>query len=397
MVVTNEKIKLLLNSTAVVIDDEIEREGAQINTLIEELEKQGTLFVKLPKIEIQNIEALSNVAFIILDWEFNENVCELPAGVSLGPEIVENAHDKTVDFIKQITSKYYFPILIFSQQSCENIKSRLENDENLNHCIDTGRIGIFHKQDLIPNKVIDYLNSWLTENLSAHLFIHLRNIIGNTQHQFYNEFDECSVDWPNHVYNNLNQDRPVDIDHEFQEFVLTALASRISPTKFGATFKQTSDLSRNEILKIYSCIKFINYNIDQQIGVSSGDLYRKINQDGSFCDDYIINITAPCDLRKDKKLFLHGEAYNCEVDFESIDKVKEHSIFQICDNDCIKFRFDSFERIKIKDNGDKIIKEDEKWVRIGRVVHPYITNLQDRFSHYIVRRGVTRTPKYINT
>lgn len=401
MVATNEKLKLLLNSTAVVIDDEIESEGTQINILIKELEKHGTLFVKLPEINVQSIEAFSNTAFIILDWEFNEEKYELPEGVSLGSEFVENTHDKTVDFIKQVTSKYYLPILIFSQQSCSNIKSRLENNEYLKHCIETGRIGIFHKQDLIPDKVVEYLDDWLTNNLSAHLFIHLRNIMGDTQHQFYNEFDGCSVDWPNHVYNNLKQDNPVDINQEFQEFILTALASRVSPTKFDATFKDIAGLSRDEILKIYSCIKFIKYDTKQQIGVGSGDLYRLVNSDGSFCNKYMLNITAPCDLRKEKMLFLRGQAFNDNVEFDYKDKVCEHSIYQICDNDCIRFKFDTFERIKVKNDGamitiDKTKTQAETWKRIGRVVHPYITNIQDRFSHYIVRRGVTRTPNYNN-
>lgn len=112
---------------------------------------------------------------------------------------------------------------------------------------------------------------------------------------------------------------------------------------------------------------------------------------------YAINITAPCDLRKKKLLFIKGKAKNGEIDWEKHDSVKVQTIYQILDNDCIIFDFDEYERIIVEAKDEVALmhgKHCRQWKRVGRLLHPYITNLQDRFSHYLIRRGATKVPRY---
>lgn len=396
MCVTNENIGYLLKSTAVVIDNEINNENSGIVKLVQELEELGTIFVKLAEIKPE-IKAYSNASFIILDWKLSESEQQFPEGVNVGAEVQRSDQEKVIDFIENLTNNFYVPILIFSNESIETIKESLAIKDNLAHAVETGRIGVFHKSDLAGGKVKEHLTNWLNGNLSAQLYKHLDRIIQETKHKFFNEFDNCNANWPSHVYNTIKDDNPVDIDIEFQEFILSVFSSRIEAKKFEADLNCDCELSRDEILKIYNSIKFVSYEDCQPDGIHSGDMYCMLDDKGQKSHYYAINITAPCDLRKKKLLFIKGKAKNGEIDWDKHDTVKVHTIYQILNNDCIIFDFDEYERIIVEGN-DKIelshSKTNRTWKRVGRLLHPYITNLQDRFSHYIIRRGATKVPRY---
>lgn len=68
---TNDKLKNFLSSTALVIDDEIIYEESTISRIVAKLEEHGTFFVKRTGL-ISNIDSLSNVSFVILDWDLTK-------------------------------------------------------------------------------------------------------------------------------------------------------------------------------------------------------------------------------------------------------------------------------------------------------------------------------------
>ena len=398
MCVTNESIEYLLKSTAVVIDNEINKENSGIVKLIKELEESGTIFVKLAEINPE-IKSYSNASFIILDWKLSdaENDSRLPEGVEFGSEERRLEQKEVLDFIKELTKNFYIPILIFSTESSDTIKRNLIATGELAHAVETGRIGVFRKSDLVGGKVKEHLTDWLNGNLSAQLYKHFDGIIQETKHKFFNEFDNCNANWPSFVYNTIALDKPVDIDLEFQYFILSAFTNRIESKKFETKYRPDVQLNRQEIIKVYSSIKFLSYSQSQPTGANCGDIYCQINDDGKFSDKFMLNITAPCDMRKEKKLFIFGLAANEGSNPKHIDKICEHTVFQFLNYDRVIFNFDSFDRIVIEDNklitlsvGENLIK----YKRLGKLLHPYITNIQDRFSYYITRRGFTRPPKY---
>ena len=382
---TQDALSKLLKGIAVVIDDEIDSAQSKIVQLVNDLEAEGVLFVKIKDVN-EGITSFSKASFIILDWVL-ESLKDV--GALVGAELMSFNRARVIEFIKKISEQYYIPLLIFSTESVEAIKQQLI-DVGITHALDTGRISVFNKTDLISNNVKDQLNLWLKQNQSAQLFKHLDRVISTSEHNFFNEFDLCNPRWPNHVYNNIAADNPADIDGEFQEFLLTSFSSRIQTEPFNGEYINECELSSEDILKIYSSIKFLSYNGAPPIGAYCGDLYSGA-RNGK--DVYLLNITAPCDIRKGKFLLLRGEGKETR-EFDKKDKVLEHTIFQIYGKDSIVFKFDSYTRreledMNVVDDGDGIIYE-----RIGRLLHPYITNLQDRFATYLIRRGFTRTPQY---
>lgn len=383
---TNEKLFLLLKGTAVVIDDEIDLPNSKISKLVNKLEAEGVLFVKLKDVK-DDIYSFSNVSFIVLDWKLEAVNQHL--GLS-GSALSSYYREKVVGFVKRITQTYYIPILIFSAESVELIEGQLGSDEILKHALETGRISVYNKSDLLSNNVKKQLNSWLNHNQSAQLFKHLDKIIKSTEHKFFNEFDLCNPRWPNFVYNTIAKDDPVDINGEFQEFLLSSFSSRIQTEKFDSKFLKRCKLLPQDILKIYSSIKFLSYDSDLPDGAYCGDIYKGELTENQ--DKYIINITAACDIRKGRCLIVKGKCIQTK-NFNKIDKISEHTIFHIDNNDSIVFNFNNYERLKLKNNNE-IEVSNIKYKRVGRLLHPYVTNLQDRFSRYLIRRGATKNPTY---
>lgn len=383
-----ESISALLKGTAVVIDDEIKQPQSQIKQIIAELEKEGLLFVELTDIK-DDITAFSNISFIILDWKLENSTLALPH--TTGSELAKFYRQRVIDFIKSIADNYYVPILIFSSENVELIRNELMNNQNLEYALKSGRISVYNKSDLLSKNVIKQLNKWLKLNQSAHLFKHLESLINKAEHKFFNEFDLCNPKWPNFVYNMIAKDSPADINGEFQEFLLTSFSSRIQVEEFKTKYLKKCSLKRDEILKIYSSIKYVAYDSNLPDGAYCGDIYFGTDNDSKE-ETYYINITAPCDIRKNQFLLLKGTACATKK-FDKIDKISEHTVFQINNQDSIIFSFNKFSRHKAK-SINEISINNASFRRIGRLLHPYVTNLQDRFSRFLIRRGQPLNPKY---
>ncbi|MDR1589852.1 MAG: hypothetical protein LBS51_06630 [Oscillospiraceae bacterium] len=124
-----------------------------------------------------------------------------------------------------------------------------------------------------------------------------------------------------------------------------------------------------------------------------GDLYQRY-ENGQPNNEYLTNINAPCDLRKEKMLLLVGKTKT---------KYKENgkSFFQLpcfAGKAAIEFRFDDRYRVsKPADLSSLTVSEDgqatKTFTRIGRITVPYITAIRNEFAHFISRQGLLRHPK----
>ena len=107
---------------------------------------------------------------------------------------------------------------------------------------------------------------------------------------------------------------------------------------------------------------------------------------------YYINIRPTCDsLRREELYLLQGiikENPDSKSKWKGYKETKEHTNYLVMcchNNKHIQFQF---KEIFIKK------REDILSFRIGRLLHPYITDLQRHFANYISRPGVYRTLEF---
>ena len=387
---TNEKLQSFLSSTALVIDDEIIDINSTISKIILELENHGTLFVKRRELT-DAIESLSNISFIILDWDLTkkEDVEALPPGVSLGATLLSSKKEEIIKFIKDVVTNYFIPIFIFSREDAAEIQKVLVVDDQLKIAIEKNKIFICNKNLLQDGQVINSLNDWLNNSMAVYTFKIMEGSIEKAKHRFFNDMFECDPNWPCHVYNTFKKDNPADINSDFQEFLMTSYVSTIEPIAFNAAgFDKQVALDGEQLNKIFSKIKFLSYASDSNIGLHSGDIYFNDEEEKT---EYIINVSAACDMRNKRAYFVFGEETSSP---NKHDIVCTYTIKRILGKKGIEFHLNDAELLNISGNINEInIQRKDKtktYKRVGRLLNPYITALQNKFSSYITRVGVFR-------
>ena len=387
---TNEKLQSFLSSTALVIDDEIIDESSTISKIVLELESQGTLFVKKRELT-DSVESFSNISFVILDWDLTkkEEKDSLPPGVSLGAALLTSKKEEIINFIKNVIKNYFIPVFVFSREAVEDIKKCLVADEQLKLAIEKSKIFICNKNSLQNGQVIDSLNDWLNNSMAVYTFKIMDGSIEKAKHRFFNDMFECDPNWPCHVYQILKKDNPADINSDFQEFLMTSYVSTIEPIAFNAAgFDKQVTLDGEQLNKIFSKIKFLSYALDSNIGLHSGDIYFNDEEEKT---EYIINVSAACDMRNKRAYFVFGEETSSP---KTHDIVCTHTIKRILGKKGIEFHLNDAELLNIGENVNEInIQRKGKvkiYKRVGRLLNPYIIALQNKFSSYITRVGVFR-------
>lgn len=208
--------------------------------------------------------------------------------------------------------------------------------------------------------------------------------------------------------------------------------------------------------RIYRQIKTQKYQDDNgDLKPSCGDVYQiqeAYDEVGSNSHDipkYLLNITAPCDLGKPMgnpvNLFIPGLVSKpmSEKNYDKMSLEKklnkilddqdavytEYQLTRFVDDDAVIFHFSGYFKTgysecnengvpkydtlnyEIKDTIDREVTDEKNGVvedercdgkrprqctykRICRLVHPYITTIQDRFGYYIVRHGLPREPRF---
>ena len=97
--------------------------------MIEEKNIPVLAYSYIPQIGI--VEALTNISFIILDWEYLENPIQqnVEERILLPDTLHDDTEGKLIEFIRSILTQVFVPTFIFTGRDPDKIKERLkEND-----------------------------------------------------------------------------------------------------------------------------------------------------------------------------------------------------------------------------------------------------------------------------
>ena len=396
----------LLNGCALVIDDEINNSTSSVSKIVATLEAEGTLFVKLTDLPSANARAnISGISFVILDWDIKQS--DLPQGVQIGGTLGRTMANDNVDFIKDILKSYFIPIFIFSRQNIDNINTKLKSDAEIELALER-RIFVKNKSDLTGKKVKLYLANWLKKNKTVFTLKMFEEQLNQSKNAFLVEVGGLDSEWANLVYNTIKLDHTGDdkepikylLNLEFREFLTNSLLGRMDNIDFDAVkfLKKPRNIPKEHIDKIFESIKFYQYGDDIDNGQAyEGDIYQRYEKE-QFKNEYLLNINAPCDVRKKKMLLLQGKT----KDKFRISGVAFYSLPGFAQKGSIEFRYDDRYRIDKPDYLSTISIDDKDkhgtiktltYKRIGRIIHPYITAIRSEFAHFIARQGIPRHPK----
>ncbi len=392
-------IKKLFSGVAVIIDNKIndEESGDLIINIMNKLRTYNIPLIKYLDIpENKTINSLKNVNFVLLDWELFDSHLS-------GTRTEIKYINRNIAFIKKLRKTTFVPIFIFSNLSKDSIinilKERKLYKDNYNNCIFVKRKSDLFSKDKKKFVFWSELTNWLNRTPSIYVLKEWENSLDIAKTDLFWSFYDINQDWPSVLQETFTKDGS-DVNYELGNFVFKNIMARIEPIKFDDEIikKEGSDISKEDIRKILEAERFIKNESLPKIPFT-GDLYKK-SPDGK---NYLLNIRPECDIIRKNNPSLYC-IEGTVIDETMINSTKEENKNKkiTFDNGFIEKTNELY--LPFVDNGKilkfslKNITTNKKWndlkeKRLGRLLPPYITRVQQRYSFYLQRQGLPAIPE----
>ena len=389
-------VKSLMSGIAVVIDDALDPEKEDktdrifqiVGKVEEELEIPFYTTHEIPSDAIcRNL--LQSASFILLDWRLWEN------GSS---QLKKEGVRKNIEFLEK-AKDFFVPVLIFSNEDPSDIINRLPqslyelNDE---HGEEKNFIFIKGKSELEEGNISDLIEGWIRKNASVYTLKAWEQAFYESKRNLFNSMYEKSLDWPK-VFWKSYLDDGVDPSSSITGLVNDMLLGSIRTDIFDKNILESGahSVAGADIRSLMAEASFVKNEKLPENETRSGDLFARPK------GKYLINIRPDCDLLRqgeDVELYcIKGKKMKNKEIKESLDIDKEERFkgrfnerasesisFSLLAGKSIRFNFKDLEIIKFSE-----VKEN----RVGRLIHPYITRIQQRYSLYLQRQGLPRIPE----
>lgn len=375
-------IKELFSGVGIVIDESINDQQNGIQKIISSLENAHFPLLKFEQLpDDEMLVNFKSVSFILLDWNLS--------GVQPIPEATINDN---IDFIGKIKKYCFCPIFIFSDEEPNDIIVKLE-EKDLYKSDESNIIFVQSKSNLkTSRKLFSEIKKWIKTTSSMYVlkeWITSKDIAKTPMPwDLFSAFSE----WPKIFSKSLKNDGS-DIDSELILFLQKNLSYRITPPSFDKTIlnkRCKTAISKGGIRNLLEAERFVK-NTNLPDNPFAGDIYLIDNV-------YYLNIRPDCDIIREKKdLYLLKGAIVDEASINSrkksqaiiFDSGEFHEKINSCyvafiNSNILEFKFRKLEIKKWPDIKDH---------RIGRLLPPYITKIQQKYAFYLQRQGLPAIPK----
>lgn len=428
-------VEKLFNGIAVIVDNEIDNKTStiyKIKRLIEAKNIPIAVFSEIPQLDV--IPALSSASFIILDWDYTNGELEMEEGerVVFPGALVENEEERLLEFIKKILSDIFVPVFIFTAKQPSSIidslkEAALWNDDKEN------RIFIKQKSEVdTEEELFSAIAEWVKKMPSVYVLKEWERVFREAQNATFNEFYSYSPNWTQIIWDMLKEDS-AENQQEFGEFITRSMNNRIQKYSFDEAYIRTSTpLNSDELRKVVEGERYFSY-IEQPEQAYTGDLFF---DSGHF----YLNIRAQCSLAREDNPELYcivgkklkskdiiSEDIRLTTEKELVFSANKHfsleQLCEICQNEEALTEFNRhfskhrnsifFRKGALLERDDKIVIgcvageqaiqfdmnlqvlkfSDWKHKRIGKVLPPYITKIQQKCAVNMIREGVMPLPK----
>lgn len=389
-------IKDLFSGIGVVIDDQINENpenSSEIQEIVQSLENEGYPLIKYDALpQSKNLPHLHSVSFILLDWKL----------VGEGVPHTEQMVSENIEFIKELKKYSWFPIFVFSNESKDAIERKLKDEKVFSEDHPTHVFVKSKKEVDTCEKLFNELEKWVKNNPPVYILKLWEQAKREAKVKMLWDFYDAHKKWPKILYKAIKDDGG-DIG-ELIQFLQKNLTSRVLPPtdiclEILEEVDETCSQTRPEDLRrLIECERFFVYprnedSMDKTYPLV-GDVYKGLPDCNE--EEYFLNIRPTCDIIRNK-----GDIYLLKgtvLDESTINSSGEDGVtFKKGElrgkkfEDYVAFiegnvvRFD-FRKLKIKK------WKEIKTYRIGRLLPPYITSVQQRYSFYLQREGLPALP-----
>ncbi len=376
----------LFSGIGVVIDEAIDDDNQTpngIQKIVQSIESKHIpllQFEDLPDDEV--ISKLYSISFLILDWNLS--------GVQPIPKATI---DDNIVFLKKLKEICFIPLFIFSDEDPHTIEVTLSEN---GITAENSPIFIKKKDELdTVEKLFGEIESWLKTTPSIYVLKEWEKATVEAKTKMLWALSATHPAWPKILMTSIKKDGG-NQEMELIDMLQSNLKYRLSYPSLDINLikqQKTDGITRKELRQILECERFIPSS-SLPNHPFAGDVFI-------IGDVYYVNIRPDCDIIRDaekdnKNMYL----LSCKiVDETKINAdVEDRIVFDsgefIEKNNCcfIAFVKGNILQLSLKEL-TTLPWNDIKDKRIGRILPPYITKIQQKYSAYLQRQGLPRIPK----
>lgn len=324
-------------------------------------------------------------SFVLLDWKLWE---------SGSSQLEQDGIKKNIEFIEQ-AKNYLVPVFIFTNESPDDVEDNLppsiyENDPE-------GRNFIFIKQknDLMAGDRFNFepIEEWIRNNASVYALKTWERALHSAKIDLFGSMYKRSPDWPR-VFWKAYCDDGVDPSSSLTHLINNSLRGRMQTNTFDDEIlgADSSVISSQDLQALISETSFRNNESLPSEEIRCGDVFQSSER------RFLLNLRPDCDCIPRSGQTTDRVQLYCvegeEMSDEDIDKRYNNGHFEERIYESVAFAayngrslIFTFKSLRLKRFGE--IREK----RIGRLLHPYLTRIQQRYALYLQRQGLPRVPE----
>jgi hypothetical protein len=390
----------LFHGIAVIIDDEIHDPKASVREIQKAIEEAGCHVVPLGGIPNEaSVTNLREVAFFVLDWNlYGASLKEIAGGDPVQPpaSMVEENEENIVKFLRDLKKVRFAPVFIFTDEPVANIIDKLKHADLYDET-DRSHILVMDKAQVSKTGLFTVLTNWMGDAPSVYVLKTWERAYEKAKNQLFLDFYVKSTLWPLILWKTF-QDDSVPPATLLGDLLGRNLVSRMTP--FVCDLEPFAGLvdGIKKDPKAYEAI--VRHVLEGERFLASDRLDKESFEPGDIfevADGYRINIRPDCDCipkgndkldRLELYLLKGTERTFADLKYDAEygmipEQDNEAIIFPVYDGKALCFKFRKLYMQRWKDLKDK---------RVGRLLPPFLTRLQQRYSAYLQRPGLSRLP-----
>lgn len=400
----------VVRGAAVVIDDRIGQE-TDIDDLLKQLDDEAVPTVRLKK--LPPTDALvhwKQFALIVMDWALTdvdeESEIEIPRGVPVPSTLSRDVIARNIAFIAALLEQTALPIFIATNEAVDDVKTSLREAFEGTAPIYAERVHVFSKNQLKPN-VFETIGSWIASRPALQVLNAWRRAYVAAEIDVFHQFSRAQHDWVASIQRASRADE-ADIQVVLRDLIAANVLNRVGPLEV-VLGEVALDGALDDGASLRRVLHHSAVVPDSSLApseVSTGDLFVPQGASEPFKEVRIL-LTPECDLtsRDDKWRFTTLTATRNPRESRQPKRRAAEAwkwgsrelvlTVNLLTEDCAEYdvpvnEWSSETVTPNKTDGNFVIWPG--YTRIGRLLPPYSTFLQQSFASVAIRKGMPRLP-----
>lgn len=392
----------LFKGIAVVIDDELDEKQSGIATICSQIQAAGGYVVGLKDLPAKDADLANfgGASFFLVDWDLlgGQVGASEGLGVAVPEALKESKVEEILDFLDRLKLNRYVPVFIFTNADVESVKAALGKRAGLYQVGQPSHLFVKSKDDVIGTGVMKVLNDWAATVPSALALRRWELEYEKAKNALFADFYASSIYWPVVLWQTFEADGVPGSD-ELGRLISRNLLSRMTPFDMDMKefVKQLEELKdhdpvryRSDLLKVLEGERLVRSERLHDDRVATGDVFK-------MSGNYYINIRPDCDCIpregvNDPELYLlKGSSLGPSAMSKQLER--DRGLVTERDDEAIVFALHEGKTVSFKLREIRISKWSEvKDKRVGRLLPPFATRVQQRYAAYLQRPGIPKIP-----